>query len=103
MVRATVVFHAAAVGDIEAIHAYIAAAAGLDIALRFTTDLVAYCQSLSQFPERGRLRADIRPQLRCIGYRRRAMIAYLFQDKSVVILRILYRGQTFAADAVPNP
>jgi toxin ParE1/3/4 len=43
--------------------------------------------------ERGRVRDDIRPGLRVVGFLRRVTIAFAVGEAEVIILRVFYRGQ----------
>jgi len=45
------------------------------------------------FPQRGRSRSDVREGLRVIGFERSANIAFVIDERTVTILRILYGGQ----------
>ena len=47
------------------------------------------------FPERGTLRDDVRDGLRIIGFERNASVAFIVEDESVIVLRILGKGQEF--------
>ncbi|WP_312807850.1 hypothetical protein [Agrobacterium cavarae] len=50
---------------------------------------------LSVFPERGTLRDDVRDGQRIIGFERNASVAFIVEDESVIVLRILGKGQEF--------
>jgi toxin ParE1/3/4 len=50
---------------------------------------------LDTFPQRGRLRDDIRPGIRILGFERRVVIAYAIAENLVVIHGIFYGGQDF--------
>lgn len=80
-----------------ALYRYIADKASPAIARRFTDAIVERCEGLTQFPLLGRARSDIRPHLRVMSYRRRAMIAYTAEPGLVTILGVFYGGQDFAA------
>ena len=47
--------------------------------------------------ERGNLRADIRPNLRIIGFERRLTVAFTVGDETVTILRIFSAGRNWEA------
>lgn len=55
---------------------YIAAAVSPKIAERYTSSIVAYCESLQDFLLRGTRRDDVRPGLRITNYKKRAVIAF---------------------------
>lgn len=78
-----------------ALYRTIADAASPAIARRFTDALVARWESLAQMPLIGRPRPDIRPNLRLMSYRRRAMIAYAVEAGLVTIIGVFYGGQDF--------
>lgn len=64
----TVVFTPEAEAQLVAIYRYIAAAASPQIAERYTSAIVSYCEGLTTFPDRSALREDIRPGLRVTNY-----------------------------------
>ena len=77
---------------------YIAAAAqDADIAMRFVDSQLDHITTLADFPQRGTPREDIRPGLRTIPWKRRATIAYVVEERDVVILGIFYAGRDIAA------
>lgn len=51
------------------------------------------CEALDVFPGRGVRRDDLLPDLRLIGFRRRATIAFVVEPDRVVILGIFYGGR----------
>jgi len=59
--------------------------------------IVAACQALSTFPERGSKRDDVRPNLRTLGYARRVTIAFSVNaaTETVAIHGVFYGGQDF--------
>ncbi len=61
MSQFTVIFTPEAEGQLAALYRYIAAAASPGIAERYTSSIVAYCESLEDFPHRGTRRDDVRP------------------------------------------
>ncbi len=88
-----VVFAPEAASQLDAIYAYIADQAGADIAYRFTDAIIEYCEGFTTFPRRGKLRNDLRPGLRTVGYRKRATIAFAVLDNTITIVGIFYGGQ----------
>jgi toxin ParE1/3/4 len=60
----TAVFTPEAEEQLVALYRYIAEAGSPDIAERYTSAIVTYCETLETFPHRGVLRDDIRPGLR---------------------------------------
>lgn len=91
-------FLPAATRDLRTIFDFIVPKAGDDVARDFVASLHGYCLGLDTFPERGTLRNDLRPNLRLLGYRRKATIAFTVQDDAVMILRIFGRGQNVEAE-----
>ena len=72
----TVIFTPEAQEQLLSLYLYIAAAASPEIAERYTSSIVAYCESLQDFPLRGTRRDDVRPGLRITNYKKRAVIAF---------------------------
>jgi toxin ParE1/3/4 len=95
----TVVFTPRAERQLRSLHAYIADRSGEARADTFVAGIVTDCLALSTFPERGTLRADIRPNLRIKGYKRRVTIAFSVDRvrDAVVVHGIFYGGQDFEA------
>ena len=76
-------------------YSYIAAAASPEIAARYTEAIVTYCEGLRAFPHRGTRRDDVRPGLRIINYRKRAVIAFFVDAEQVSIIGVFYGGQDY--------
>jgi toxin ParE1/3/4 len=91
----TVVFTPEAEAQLLELYSYIATEASPEIAARFTDGIVAHCESLSIFPNRGKQREDIRPGLRITGYRRRVAIAFHVGEDQVNIIGVFYGGQDY--------
>jgi toxin ParE1/3/4 len=81
-----------ALADLARIFTDLLPAAGEPLARDFVGRLEEACLKLATFPERGSLRAGIRPGLRIIGYRRQASIAFVVTDAEVLVLRVFRRG-----------
>ncbi|MDR1150939.1 MAG: type II toxin-antitoxin system RelE/ParE family toxin [Bifidobacteriaceae bacterium] len=81
--------------QLASLNAYIASAANRTVADRFTDAIIDYCEGLAVFPERGRARDDIRPGLRVIGYRKRAVIAFAVMGQTVMVLGVYYGGRDY--------
>lgn len=90
-----VAFRAEAIEHLAQLHDYIADAGAPDSAAEFTEAIISFCESLARFPSRGTARDDIRPGLRTIGYRRRAVIAFTILGDTVVILGVFYGGRDY--------
>lgn len=95
MSRHTVVFTPEAQEQLVDLYRYIAAAASPLIAQRYTDAIVAYCESLQDFPHRGTRRDDVRPGLRITNYRKRAVIAFAVETGQVSIIGIFYGGRDY--------
>jgi toxin ParE1/3/4 len=97
-----VIFSQSAEDDLIAIYDYIAERASADIALQFIERIEAYCLGFATAPERGTKRDDLRPNLRMVGFRRRATILFEVdrRKKRVVIHGVYYAGRSIrlAAD-----
>ncbi|MBW4667597.1 MAG: type II toxin-antitoxin system RelE/ParE family toxin [Cyanomargarita calcarea GSE-NOS-MK-12-04C] len=65
------------------------------LAERYISDIIGFCQGLSTFPERGTKRDDLRPDLRVIGYAKRATIAFSVKTDQVIIYGVFYGGQDY--------
>lgn len=91
----TVVFTPEAEVQLVAIYRYIAAAASPQIAERYTSAIVSYCEGLTTFPDRSALREDIRPGLRVTNYKKRTVIAYTVDADQVSIIGVFYGGQDY--------
>lgn len=91
----TVIFTPEAQEQLLSLYRYIAAAATPEIAERYTSAIVAYCESLQDFPLRGTRRDDVRPGLRITNYKKRAVIAFSVEAEQVSIIGIFYGGQDY--------
>lgn len=66
-----------------------------DRAEGFVSAIVDYCEGLALFPMIGLARDDLRPGLRTIGFRRRAVIAFAVGEDMIEIHGIYYGGQDY--------
>jgi toxin ParE1/3/4 len=82
--------------DIDALARYIAERAGQTVALAYIDRLQIFLGKLSTFPERGTVRAEIRPGLRIIGFEGRLSIAFADKGDEVRVLRVLAGGRRMA-------
>jgi len=90
-----VVFSPEAEEQLAALYSYIAIAASPAIAARYTEAIVTYCEGLRAFPHGGTKRDDVRPGLRIISYRKRAVIAFAVDAEQVSIIGVFYGGQDY--------
>lgn len=91
----TVVFTPEAEEQLAALYRYIAAVASPEIAERYISAIVTYCEGLRTFPHRGTRRDDIRPGLRITNYKGRAVIAFEVDAELVSIIGVFYGGQDY--------
>jgi len=90
-----VIFTPEAQEHLAALYRYVAAAASPKIAERYTSAIVAYCESLQDFPQRGTRRDDVRSGLRITNYKKRAVIAFAVDVNLVSITGVFYGGQDY--------
>ncbi|KQR33660.1 plasmid stabilization protein [Rhizobium sp. Leaf155] len=82
--------------DLVSIYDYIVDVSGPSrVADRYLDRIGKFLSGLSVFPERGTLRDDVRDGLRIIGFERNASVAFIVEDESIIVLRILGKGQEF--------
>lgn len=86
-----------AVADLRQLYLYIAERSGSpNVAIGYIGRIRARCETLLAFPESGRRRDDLRPDLRIIGFERRTVIAYtVLPGGDVEIGRIFYGGRDY--------
>lgn len=89
----TVIFTPEAQEQLAQLYRYIAAAASPEIAERYTSAIVTYCEGLQDFPHRGTRRDDVRPGLRITNYKKRAVIAFDVDAALVSVIGVFYGGQ----------
>ena len=90
-----IVFTPEARDQLDSLHAYITTAADAEIASRFVDGIIDHVATLTDFPNRGTPRDDIRAGLRTIPWRRRVTIAFVVEETAVVIIGIFYGGRDF--------
>ena len=95
MKQYSVIFSPRAEEQLGSLYAYIAEHGGDERAESYIRGIIAFCQGLSTFPERGTKRDDLRPDLRVIGYAKRATIAFSVKIDRVIIHGIFYGGQDY--------
>ncbi|MBI3526142.1 MAG: type II toxin-antitoxin system RelE/ParE family toxin [Betaproteobacteria bacterium] len=98
----TVVFTPEAQAQLAALYRYIASAASAEIAERYTSAIVTYCEALQTFPDRGARRDDIRPGLRITNYKKRTIIAFDVGGDRVSIIGVFYGGQDYETVLQPD-
>lgn len=95
MKQYNVIFSPRAERQLDTLYSYIADHSGEERAERYISDIVAFCQRLSLFPERGTKRDDLRPGLRVVGYAKRVTVAFSVESDRVMIHGIFYGGQDY--------
>ena len=95
MKKYTVNFAPEAQEQLSSLYHYISVAASPTIAFNYTNSIIAYCESLQEFPQRGTPRNDVRPGLRITNFKKRTVIAFVIHDDIVSILGIFYGGQDY--------
>ena len=95
-------YSAPALRDLQSIYRHIAAESPSN-AYRFVTAIEDRCELIVSAPLSGRLRADLRPGIRIVPFRRRVVIAYRVAGTSIDILRIFYGGQDYEAILAGQP
>ena len=98
----TVIFTPEAQEQLAALYRYIAAAASPEIAERYTSAIVTYCEGLQTLPHIGTCRDDVRPGLRVTNYKKRAVIAFDVDADRVSIIGVFYGGQDFETALQPD-
>lgn len=95
----TVAFAPEALAQLDALEDYISKTESPVVAARFIDNIISYCDSLSEFPLRGKCRNDLLPALRITHYRHTTAIALRVaaETETVSILGVFYGGQDYAA------
>lgn len=93
----TVQFAPEALDQLDAIEDFIAQAGSPLAAARYVDTIIAYCESLTTFPNRGIRRDDLLHGLRITNYRRSAVVAFMVNTdaETVSILGVFYGGQNY--------
>lgn len=99
MLRVT--YTEAALRQLVAIDDYLASVGVPDTT--FVEGVVAFCDTLTTFPNRGRDRSDLRPGLRTIGYKHRILIAYQIAGDTVTVGGVFYGGQDYERHLAATP
>jgi plasmid stabilization system protein ParE len=81
--------------QLDNLHSYISTAADMATASKFTDGIIHHIAGLTEFPERGTPRDDLRPGLRTLAWRRRVTIAFVVEEAEVVIIGVFYGGRDF--------
>jgi toxin ParE1/3/4 len=89
----------AAEADLTELYHYIAEQSGSpERAIGYIRRIREACELLMIFPERGRLRDDLRPGVRVLGFERRVVIVYMvLPSGDVEVGRVFYGGRDYEA------
>jgi len=90
-----VIFTPLAERHIDKLHKYITTHASEDRADGYVSRIVAFCNGLTTFPQRGTRRDDLMPRLHVTSLDRRVTIAFVVTADAVLIEGIYYGGQDF--------
>ena len=82
--------------DLRNIYDWISERASPSVARGYIHRILGYLKSFEHFPARGTLRDEILPGLRIVGFERRVSVAFVVEEREVVVLRLLYGGQPLA-------
>ena len=74
--------------DLHAIGLYLAAEASVPVAERFVEGLIARCEKLANYPERGARRHEA-AGLRTISHKKSVLIAYRVGEEVVTVVGLL--------------
>lgn len=83
--------------QLDELYSYIATQADADIASSYLTALIDQVGTLREFPKRGTARDDLRPGLRTLPWRRRVTIAFVVEERDVIVVGIFYGGRDIEA------
>ncbi len=89
-------------GQLANLYNYLAKEATPETALRYTENIVSFCESLDRFPHRGNRRDDLLPGLRITNYRKRTIIAFIVESGTVTVAGIWHGGQDYENDESPD-
>ncbi len=93
----TVDFAPAAERQLLELYEWIANNGAPTAAERFVSSIIDFCERLVDMPMIGAARDDIRPGLRTVGFRHRAVIAFQLAGARITILGVFYGGQDYEA------
>lgn len=62
------------------------------LAEAYMSAIMDRCEALAEFPLTGRVRDDIRPGMRTVGFRDRVVISFAVHDERIEVLGIHYGG-----------
>ena len=83
--------------DLKAIAGWITVDAGVSVALGYIDRIEAACETLTDFPRRGRLRRRT-PEIRSIPFERQATMLYRVNRNEILVLGIIHAGRDAERD-----
>ena len=87
-----------AIQDLKDIYDWVASQSGyLQIAEKLVNRIFDHCESLGEFPMKGRARDDLQPGVRILPFERIAVIAYRILADAVEVINIFYGGRDSGA------
>ena len=94
MKRLTVLLRADANQDLKNIYDWVVSETGYPpIAEKLVDRIFDRCESLGEFPLKGRARDDLRQGMRILPFERTAVIAYRVLTHEVEVINIFYAGR----------
>ncbi len=96
-----VVFSEQAWRDADEIYDWIAGKADPETAEGYVGRIIAFCEALRDFPNRGSPREELAAGLRTTSFERKAVIAYMVEGQAVRILRVLHHGKDVDKAFIP--
>ncbi len=97
-----VVFTPEAEEQLAELYCYIEGEASPEIALRYTSAIVGYCEGFRELPRRAVRRDDIRPGLHITNFKGRTVIAFAVDEARVSIIGVFYGGRDYEALLQPG-
>jgi toxin ParE1/3/4 len=88
-------FGADAARHLGELYEYIAESSSPNSAAAFTESIVSFCEGVAVAPMIGTSRDDVRSGLRTIGFKKRAVVAFVVRDDAVSVIGIYYGGREY--------
>lgn len=91
-------------GQLSDLYVWLAKESGSpEQANNYISAILDYCDALADFPMVGSARSDLRPGLRTIGFRRRAVIAFAVDENAITVHGVYYGGQDYEPPLAAEP
>jgi plasmid stabilization system protein ParE len=103
--RYRVIYSPEAARHLDELYVYIALEGSPAAAERYTSAVVATCESLSAFPQRGAPRGEIREGLRLTYHGKRTVISYTVDEATlqVEIAGVFHGGRDYRSALTDDP